>query len=155
MVTVLKQVDVTTLKPMDMLLQQPPFLFVDKIVDYDGETIVCSKMLAHNEPFFSGHFPNNPVMPGVLLIEMAAQASLLLTMLQQDQVTPLKGYLVKTENFSFLSVSEPGDELLAKVKIVKQIGSYHTAQATIRRAKDNKKVAKGQLIFYLPEGGES
>lgn len=135
-----------------MLLQQPPFLFIDKIVDYDGEMIICSKMLAHNEPFFAGHFPNNPVMPGVLLIEMAAQASLLLTMLQQEEKTPLKGYLVKTEDFTFLSVSEPGDELLAKVSLVKQVGSYHTAQATIHRASDNKKVAKGKLVFYLTEG---
>ncbi|WP_347553121.1 3-hydroxyacyl-ACP dehydratase FabZ family protein (plasmid) [Pseudalkalibacillus hwajinpoensis] len=155
METVLKHDELMTLRPMEMLLQKPPFLFVDKIVDYDGESIVCSKMLAHNESFFSGHFPNNPVMPGVLLIEMAAQSSLLLTMLQQGEKKPLEGYLVKTEDFTFLSVSEPGDELLAKVKIVKKMGSYHTAQATIRKANDNKKVARGQLVFYLQEGGES
>lgn len=149
---VLKKVDVITLKPINMLLQQPPFLFVDKILDYDGEMIICSKMLAHNEPFFAGHFPNNPVMPGVLLIEMAAQASLLLTMLQQEAETPLRGYLVKTEDFTFLTVSEPGEELLVKVSIIKKVGSYYTAQTTICRARDNKKVAKGKLVFYLPEG---
>ncbi|WP_273854153.1 3-hydroxyacyl-ACP dehydratase FabZ family protein [Guptibacillus spartinae] len=155
MKTMLKQDDLMTLRPMEMLLQKPPFLFVDKIVDFDGETIICSKLLAHNESFFSGHFPSNPVMPGVLVIEMAAQSSLLLTMLMQGETNPLEGYLVKTENFTFLSVSEPGDELLAKVKIVKKVGSYHTAQATIRKAKDNKKVARGQLVFYLQEGVES
>lgn len=143
--------NVKNIKPIDLLLQQPPFLFVDRIIDFDGETITCSKMLSHNETYFSGHFPGNPIMPGVLLIEMAAQASLLLMMIKNEILTPLKGYLVKTEDFTFINISTPGDELLIRAKIIKKVGSYYTASATIQRKHDKKKLAKGSLIFYLPE----
>ena len=154
MVSVIEKIDVTKLRPRNMLLQQPPFLFVDRIVDFDEETLTCSKYLSHNEPFFAGHFPEQPVMPGVLIIEFAAQTSLLLTILQQHADEPLMGYLVKTEDFTFYSVAEPGIELEAKVKMVKQIGAYYTAQATIKRVDNRKKVAKGQLVFYLAEEGK-
>ncbi|MFC0562531.1 3-hydroxyacyl-ACP dehydratase FabZ family protein [Halalkalibacter alkalisediminis] len=154
MVPVIEKIDVTKLRPRNMLLQQPPFLFVDRILDFDEETLTCSKYLSHNEPFFAGHFPKQPVMPGVLIIEFAAQASLLLTMLQQHATQPLMGYLVKTKDFTFYSVAEPGIELEAKVKMVEKMGSYYTTQATIKRVDSRKKVAKGELVFYLTEEGK-
>ncbi|BAB05569.1 beta-hydroxyacyl-ACP dehydratase [Halalkalibacterium halodurans] len=154
MVSVLDKINVTELRPGNMLLQQPPFLFVDRILEFDEETITCSKYLSHNEPFFSGHFPTQPIMPGVLIIEFAAQASLLLTMLQLNELEPLMGYLVKTENFTFHALAEPGTELEAKVKMLKKMGNYYTTQVTVRRSDNKKKVAKGQLVFYLDEEGK-
>ncbi|MCR6112580.1 beta-hydroxyacyl-ACP dehydratase [Bacillus sp. A301a_S52] len=154
MLTLKEKIDVTKLQPRKMLLQTPPFLFVDRVVDFDGETITCSKYLSHNEPFFPGHFPEQPIMPGVLIIEFAAQASLLLTMIQKNATEPLMGYLVKTKDFTFYSVAEAGCELEAKVKIVEQIGAYYTAQATIKRVDNRKKIAKGQLVFYLNKEGQ-
>ncbi|WP_100374833.1 3-hydroxyacyl-ACP dehydratase FabZ family protein [Bacillus sp. FJAT-45037] len=154
MASVIEKVDITKLNPKNMLLQQPPFLFVDRIIDFDEETLTCGKYLSQNEPFFEGHFPSKPVMPGVLIIEFAAQASLLLTMLQQNATEPLMGYLVKAKEFTFYSVAEPGVELEAEVKMVGKMGGYYTMQATIKRGDNRKKVAKGELVFYLTEEGK-
>lgn len=150
-------IEKNNITPDQILLQEAPFLFIDKILDVNEQEITCLKQLAYNEPFFKGHFPNNPVLPGVLMIEMAAQASLILTTFRENKFnlneeTKHKqvGYLVKANKFTFYNMARPGDSLKIKVELIKRVGNYYTAQSKITLASDDKKVAKGELVFYVP-----
>jgi 3-hydroxymyristoyl/3-hydroxydecanoyl-(acyl carrier protein) dehydratase len=146
-----RKVDLTKMMPHELLKQAPPFLFIDRIVEVENETIQCIKQLAYNEPYFNGHFPGEPIVPGVLMIEMAAQASMLLTLALQDSTEPRVGYLVRTEKFRFQNPVRPGDTLRIKVKIKERVGNYFTTSATLTIDHTQKTAAKGELIFFLPE----
>ncbi|MEJ9306572.1 3-hydroxyacyl-ACP dehydratase FabZ family protein [Priestia megaterium] len=150
-------IEKNNITPDQILLQEAPFLFIDKILEVNDQEITCLKQLAYNEPFFKGHFPKNPVLPGVLMIEMAAQASLILTTFIENKFNLTEennhkqvGYLVKTDKFTFYSMAKPGDSLEIKVKLIKRVGNYYTAQSKIILASTAKKVAKGELVFYVP-----
>jgi 3-hydroxyacyl-[acyl-carrier-protein] dehydratase len=91
-----------------------PFLLIDRVIDYsaDGERCVAIKNVTINEPFFVGHFPGHPVMPGVLLLEAMAQTSavharLRLGELDREQIV----YLVAIDRAKFRKIVEPGDQL--------------------------------------------
>lgn len=157
-IAMLEKVNIT---PDQVLLQEPPFLFIDKIVEVSKEEITCLKLLAHNEPYFLGHFPKNPVLPGVLMIEMAAQASLILTTFIQNEFnfegeseSKQLGYLVKANKFTFYNQAKPGDSLKIKVKLTENVGNYFTASSSITFHDNGGKVAKGELVFYLPKTEE-
>jgi 3-hydroxyacyl-[acyl-carrier-protein] dehydratase len=97
-----------------------PFLLVDKIVSYvPGESLVAVKNVTFNEPFFTGHFPERPVMPGVLIIESLAQACALLNFKTHDvdvKTSNFLFYLVGVEDVRFKRIVEPGDQLFLHVK---------------------------------------
>jgi 3-hydroxyacyl-[acyl-carrier-protein] dehydratase len=99
-----------------MIPHRYPFLMIDRVVDLvSGESCVGIKNVTINEPFFQGHFPQRPVMPGVLVIEALAQASGLLTQLSQPPKP--KGeepifYLVKVDKARFARTVVPGDQLV-------------------------------------------
>ena len=98
-----------------------PFLLVDKVTDLKlGESITAIKNVSVNEPFFNGHFPDMPVMPGVLIVEAMAQAAGILGFKTQDK-TPADGsiYLfVGVDNVRFKRQVVPGDQLELKVNYV-------------------------------------
>ena len=102
-----------------------PFLLIDRVLEYENDTksahLVAIKNVTINEPFFCGHFPNNPVMPGVLIIEALAQAGGILAHkimreLQADK--KLLHYLAGIDNTRFKHVVMPGDQLRLEVKMV-------------------------------------
>ena len=97
---------------LKLLPHRHPFLFVDKIVSVGlGESIHAQKNVSISEDFFNGHFPNKPVMPGVLIIEALGQASGILGFLTMNK-TPDEGsiyYLVGVDNVRFKSSASPGD----------------------------------------------
>jgi 3-hydroxyacyl-[acyl-carrier-protein] dehydratase len=101
---------------LDKLPHRYPFLLVDRVLDIDvhAKTIRAIKNVTINEPFFTGHFPNRPVMPGVLILEAMAQACALLTFeveqvsLQSNQVF----YFVGIDGARFKRPVEPGDQLV-------------------------------------------
>jgi len=101
-----------------------PFLLVDRVVELEpGQRIVAIKNVTINEPFFTGHFPGHPVMPGVLIVEALAQASGLLiglsgTMAEKDDRI---FYLAKVDNARFLRPVVPGDQLRLEVKLKRLI----------------------------------
>lgn len=137
-------------KPHELLKQAPPFLFVDKVHEFDSEKkiLLCSKQVGYNEPYLAGHFPGQPIVPGVLLIEMAAQASaLLLTALNNKSLE--EGYLVRTKDFSFYNSAMPGTCLMIKVQLQECTGNFLTAKAVITFQGENKKAAKGEVVLYL------
>lgn len=98
-----------------------PFLLVDRVVELvEGESIVAIKNVTVNEPFFEGHFPGQPIMPGVLIIEAMAQAAGILGFKSQGK-TPADGSIYMfagVDNVRFKRQVVPGDQLVLKVQYV-------------------------------------
>jgi 3-hydroxyacyl-[acyl-carrier-protein] dehydratase len=89
-----------------------PFLLVDAFVSQEGDDFECLKNVSHNEPFFVGHFPNEPVMPGVLIIEALAQAAAVgLAVREGKTAEPGVGYLAGVDAAKFRRKVVPGDQL--------------------------------------------
>lgn len=100
-----------------------PFLLVDRIVELEPERIVGIKQVTANEPFFQGHFPDFPVMPGVLIVEAMAQtAGVLVLQSMPDRASKLV-LLVAVENARFRRPVVPGDTLRMEMKLIKRKAS--------------------------------
>ncbi|MCR8715816.1 3-hydroxyacyl-ACP dehydratase FabZ [Stenotrophomonas indicatrix] len=107
-----------------LLPHRYPFLLVDKVVsiDYEKRTIIATKNVSINEPFFQGHFPGQPIMPGVLIIEAMAQAGGVLTQLTLGRDAQSKlFYMVKVDKARFTKQVVPGDVLEMHVEIKRVI----------------------------------
>jgi 3-hydroxyacyl-[acyl-carrier-protein] dehydratase len=96
---------------MDLLPHRYPFLLIDKIVEINGdESCIGIKNVTINEPFFQGHFPGRPIMPGVLLLEgMAQSAGAICSLLQEQGRLPLKVYFLTINKAKFRRPVVPGD----------------------------------------------
>ncbi|ACA87540.1 3-hydroxyacyl-ACP dehydratase FabZ [Shewanella woodyi] len=107
---------------MSFLPHRYPFLLIDRVLDYTpGETLHAIKNVTINEPFFQGHFPVQPVMPGVLILEAMAQATGLLaykTMKEASEDSLY--YFAGIDKARFKRVVEPGDQLHFEVKMIKE-----------------------------------
>jgi 3-hydroxyacyl-[acyl-carrier-protein] dehydratase len=95
--------------------QRAPFLFLDKIIDFGEDFVVCSKTLTGQEDFFKGHFPGNPVMPGVLLCEACFQAGALLMSLRGEESQGKTALVTRIQSTKFKSMVKPLDELTIQV----------------------------------------
>ena len=102
----------------ELLPHRYPMQLVDKIIDIDENYIVGVKNVTSNEPFFVGHFPQEPVMPGVLLVEAMAQAGGLLVLNTLDEPERWSTYFMKIDNVKFRRKVVPGDTLIFKVKLL-------------------------------------
>ncbi|KRG67489.1 3-hydroxyacyl-ACP dehydratase [Stenotrophomonas terrae] len=115
-------IDVNTIQTL--IPHRYPFLLVDKVVELDVEAkrIVAHKNVTINEPYFQGHFPGQPIMPGVLIIEALAQAGGVLTQLSLGRDAQSKlFYLVKVDNVRFMKQVVPGDVLELHVQVKRMI----------------------------------
>ena len=130
-------IDITKIDIRNYLPHRYPFLLIDKVASLDvGKSIKAIKNVSHNEPFFSGHFPVKPVMPGVLMIEALAQASGLLIFLSEEKKFDVGNdlfFLAGIENARFKRIVSPGDQLELNVQVVKQRANYwrFTGQAMV------------------------
>ncbi|MCK5002047.1 MAG: 3-hydroxyacyl-ACP dehydratase FabZ [Gammaproteobacteria bacterium] len=100
-----------------------PFLLIDRVLEFvPGETLTAIKNVSVNEPFFNGHFPETPIMPGVLIIEALAQATGLLGFktMSEEPSNDLLYMLVGVDNVRFKRQVVPGDQLMLKAKVVRQ-----------------------------------
>jgi len=107
-------------KVLSLLPHRFPFLLIDRVLEYEpNKRLVAIKNVTINEPFFAGHFPQRPVMPGVLIIEALAQATGLLGMESNpEQVTKdTLYYFVGIDNARFRRKVEPGDQLVLEVEM--------------------------------------
>lgn len=132
----------------DLLPHRYPFLLVDRVIEIvPNVSVVALKNATINEPFFQGHFPGHPVMPGVLIIEAMAQTAGLLTQISRrikgDKGNPLF-YLVKVDNARFSAPVVPGDQLRLEVtqkRLVRGMGLF-----VARTLVDGKEVASCELM---------
>jgi UDP-3-O-[3-hydroxymyristoyl] N-acetylglucosamine deacetylase/3-hydroxyacyl-[acyl-carrier-protein] dehydratase len=100
-----------------MLPHRYPFLLVDKIIDLNEKYVVGVKNVTFNEPFFQGHFPSNPVMPGVLQIEAMAQTGGILALNSVDNASDYDTYFMKIDKVKFRQKVIPGDTLIFKLEL--------------------------------------
>ena len=104
---------------MRLLPHRYPFLLLDRVIRFDGETkVTAMKNISVNEPYFQGHFPNYPVMPGVLQVEAMAQASSLLLLRQGENAGKI-GFFMSADNVKFRKPVLPGDTLIIQVELIK------------------------------------
>ncbi len=100
-----------------------PFLLIDRVIDYTrGESLIGLKNVSFNEPFFTGHFPQRPIMPGVLIIEALAQATGILAFVSVSDQPPdgqEMYYLAGVDKTRFKRPVEPGDQLLLEVALLR------------------------------------
>jgi 3-hydroxyacyl-[acyl-carrier-protein] dehydratase len=109
---------------MRLLPHRYPFLLVDRVVEcVKGETIRAIKNVTVNEPFFPGHFPHRPVMPGVMIIEALAQTAGLLAFITADVVPDesTRFYFVGIDEARFRKPVEPGDQLILTARLERQM----------------------------------
>ncbi|WP_266159991.1 3-hydroxyacyl-ACP dehydratase FabZ [Dyella silvatica] len=131
-----------------LLPHRYPFLLVDRVIEIvPDQSVVTLKNVTINEPFFQGHFPGHPVMPGVLIVEAMAQSAGLLTQIsgrmKGNNGSPLF-YLAKVDNARFNAVVAPGDQLRMEVslkRLLRSMGLFH-ARALV----DGKEVASCELM---------
>ena len=137
-----------------LLPHRYPFLLVDRVLELEpNQRILAVKNISINEPFFQGHFPGHPVMPGVLVLEALAQAGGLLTQLSLGDQAGAKQdklfYLVKIDNARFARMVVPGDQLMLEVKLkrmIRNMAMYECAASV-----DGKQVASADIL--CAEGG--
>ncbi len=103
---------------MSILPHRPPFLLVDKIIHLDETSVVGVKAITMNEGFFVGHFPEEPVMPGVLQIEAMAQVGGILVLHQVENPKEWSTYFLKMDNVRFKQKVVPGDTIIFKMELI-------------------------------------
>ena len=143
---------------MKLLPHGYPFLLVDKVISYKSGSIECRKNITINEPYFQGHFSKKPVVPGVLMIEMAAQSAGLLCILDSlgveeineqtdfENVTNSIGYLASVKNFKFKRLVTAGDQLKIICELQSSLRSLIRVN-TIIQDENGKEVASGDMLI--------
>ena len=143
---------------MKLLPHGYPFLLVDKVINYKPGSIECRKNITINEPCFQGHFPKKPVVPGVLMIEMAAQAAGLLCILDSLGIEEINdqtnfenipnniGYLASVKNFKFKRLVTAGDQLKIVCELQSSLRSLIRVN-TVIQDENGKEVASGDLLI--------
>ena len=131
----------------ELLPHRYPFLMVDRIVELEpGARAVGLKNVSINEPFFQGHFPGYPIMPGVLIVEALAQVGSV-ALLSLEANRGKVGYFAGIDSFRFRRPVRPGDALVMEVSLERMRGVVGKAKAEAKV--DGKTVAAGELTFAL------
>src|SRR5437867_985334 len=134
---------------MKILPHRYPFLMVDHVTKIDGTKITGVKNVSVNEPFFEGHFPGHPIMPGVLQLEAIAQVAGILTLRQAENMGKL-AYFMAAENVKWRKPVRPGDTLIIDVELTKSRGKVGKAKGVC--SVDGEVVSEAEVTFILAEG---
>jgi 3-hydroxyacyl-[acyl-carrier-protein] dehydratase len=138
-------IDINDIKKI--LPHRYPFLLVDRVLELiPNQRVVALKNVTVNESFFNGHFPNKPVMPGVLIIESMAQAAGLV-MLSQEEHKGKVPYFTGIDNARFRKPIVPGDQIIIEVDVIKVRGSVGRVKAIAKV--DNQIATEAELMFVL------
>jgi len=134
---------------MEIIPHRPPFLLVDRILEVEaGKRAVGIKNVTMNEPFFTGHFPEYAVMPGVLIVEALAQVGTVAMMLVEANKGKI-GFFAGIDNFRFRDQVTPGDTLTLEVEITRLKGPIGKGKATAKVGE--KVVAEGEMMFAFSD----
>ena len=137
----------TTKQIMEIIPHRQPFLLIDRVEEIvEGEKVIATKNVSYNEPFFAGHFPQEPVMPGVLIIEALAQTGAVCA-LSADEYKGKIAFLGGVNKAKFRGKVVPGDVLTLEVEMIKVKGPVGVAQGTA--TVDGKKVASAEITFMI------
>ena len=137
---------------LNYLPHRYPFLLIDRVLSCDaGQKIVAVKNVAINEPFFQGHFPGNPIMPGVMILEAMAQAAAILSFQthNRDSTRNLLYYFVGIDNARFKKPVIPGDQLILDVAMVRSVRGIGKFDAKARVG--DALVTEAQLMCTIKE----
>lgn len=130
-----------------------PFLLIDRITELEeGKRAVGIKNVTYNEPFFAGHFPDYPVMPGVLIVEALAQVGAVAILKMKENEGKL-AFFAGIDQFRFRGQVVPGDTLQLEVEITRLKGTIGKGKATA--TVDGKVVAGGEIMFALADSDQS
>ena len=132
---------------MEIIPHRQPFLLIDTIEELEpGKRAVAKKCVSYNEPFFAGHFPGEPVMPGVLIIEALAQAGAV-AILSKPEFKGKTAYFGAINSAKFKQKVVPGDVLMLELEIIKEKGSIGIGKATA--TVNGKVVTQAELTFAI------
>lgn len=132
---------------MKIIPQRPPILMIDRVEEYTpGIGAVAYKNVCINEPYFEGHFPGQPIMPGVLIVEALAQTGAV-AILSMEENKGKNAFFGGIDKFKFKKPVIPGDVLKLEVKIIKRKGPIGVGEAVA--TVEDKIVAKGELTFAI------
>ena len=124
-----------------------PMLLVDRVIETSEDTIVAIKNVTINEPFFNGHFPQEPVMPGVLIIEALAQTGAVAILSKPENKGKI-AYFASINNAKFKNKVVPGDTLTLEVEIIKEKGPMGVGRAKATN-QDGKVAVIAELTFAV------
>jgi UDP-3-O-[3-hydroxymyristoyl] N-acetylglucosamine deacetylase/3-hydroxyacyl-[acyl-carrier-protein] dehydratase len=136
---------------MKILPHRYPFLMVDKVIRISGNKITGMKNVSFNEPYFLGHFPNHPIMPGVMQLEAIAQVAGILMLRQADNFGKL-AYFMSAESVKWRKPVRPGDTVVIDVELTKARGKIGKAKGTC--LVDNEPVSEAEVTFMLIDRSE-
>ena len=136
---------------MNFLPHRYPFIMIDRVIELvPGEKVVALKNVTINEPFFQGHFPENPIMPGVLIIEAMGQAGAVLaaeSLSREERGSHI--YFMGMDKVKFRKPVVPGDQLMFEMRFLKQRGKVFKMSGIA--FVDNKRVAEAELMATYGE----
>jgi UDP-3-O-[3-hydroxymyristoyl] N-acetylglucosamine deacetylase/3-hydroxyacyl-[acyl-carrier-protein] dehydratase len=138
---------------LDTVPHRYPFVMIDRVVEFIGQDeLVAIKNVTFNEPYFQGHYPGNPVMPGVLQIESMAQAAGIL-MLRRVGNECKTGFFMSCDKVKFRKAVRPGDQLVINAKLTKSRGTK-IGVAECNCTVDGMVVSSGEFMFAIVDGTE-
>jgi beta-hydroxyacyl-ACP dehydratase FabZ len=126
-----------------------PFVFVDRVIALEPDKrIVCLKNVTFNEPYFQGHFPGRPIMPGVLLVEAMAQAGGVLVLhSHEEEYAGRNVYFLGMDRVRFRKVVRPGDQVVMEAQVLRRRGSVWKINCRCRV--DDEMVAEADLMAMV------
>ena len=132
---------------MEILPHRSPFLLIDRIEELEpGKRAVGTKCVTYSEPFFSGHFPDEPVMPGALIIEALAQVGAVIVLSSEEERGKI-AYFGGIKNAKFKNKVVPGDVLRLEVELIKRKGPIGSAAA--KAYNGDTLCAEAEIIFAI------